>query len=57
MAQAKSKNAALRKADRTKEDEFYTILSYIEKELKYYKEHFKGKTIFCNCDDPETSNF
>ena len=57
MAQAKSKNAALRKADRTKEDEFYTILSYIEKELKYYKEHFKGKTIFCNCDDPESSNF
>lgn len=54
---AKAKNAALRKADRAKEDEFYTILSYIEKELRHYKEHFKDKIIFMNCDDPETSNF
>lgn len=40
-----------------KEDEFYTQLTDIEKELKYYKEHFKGKTILCNCDDPRVSNF
>lgn len=50
-------NAALRKADKAKEDEFYTQLSDIEKELSHYKEHFKGKTILCNCDDPRVSNF
>ena len=50
-------NAALRKADKAKEDEFYTQLSDIEKELSHYKEHFYGKTILCNCDDPRISNF
>jgi len=50
-------NKTLARAKDTKNDEFYTQLSDIEKELKYYKEYFKGKTIFCNCDDPETSNF
>ena len=50
-------NAALRKADRIKEDEFYTQLSDIEKELSHYKEYFRGKTILCNCDDPRISNF
>ncbi|MBR5400767.1 MAG: adenine-specific methyltransferase EcoRI family protein [Treponema sp.] len=50
-------NAALRKADRIKEDEFYTQLPDIEKELSHYKEYFKGKTILCNCDDPRISNF
>lgn len=50
-------NKALNKANKAKEDEFYTQISDIEKELKHYKEHFKGKTVFCNCDDPETSNF
>jgi len=50
-------NKDLNKANRNKKDEFYTQLTDIEKELRYYKEHFKGKTIFCNCDDPETSNF
>jgi len=54
---AKAKNGALTAANRAKEDEFYTMLTDIEKELKHYKEHFIGKTIFCNCDDPETSNF
>jgi hypothetical protein len=44
-------------AKKIKADEFYTQLSDIEKELKNYKNHFKGKTVFCNCDDPETSNF
>ena len=51
------KNAALGKARNNKEDEFYTQLSDIEKELSHYKEHFKGKTILCNCDDPRVSNF
>ena len=54
---AKPKNAALNKAIIAKEDEFYTQLSDIEKELRHYKEHFKDKIVFCNCDDPEASNF
>ncbi len=53
----KSWNSNLRKANKAKNDEFYTQLSDIEKELGHYKEHFKWKTIFCNCDDPEESNF
>jgi len=44
-------------AKKLKTDEFYTQLSDIERELKNYKDHFKGKIVFCNCDDPETSNF
>lgn len=40
-----------------KADEFYTQLSLIESELKHYKGHFKGKVVFCNCDDPFESNF
>lgn len=54
---AKAKNLALNQAGIAKEDEFYTKLTDIEKELRHYREHFKGKVIFCNCDDPETSNF
>jgi len=53
----KSSNSNLRKANKAKNDEFYTQLSDIEKELWHYKQHFKGKNIFCNCDDPEESNF
>lgn len=47
----------LNKAKNEKNDEFYTILSDIEKEVKHYKKHFKNKTVFCNCDDPRVSNF
>lgn len=54
---AKAKNAALTAANKAKEDEFYTKITDIEKELKHYKQHFKGKVVFMNCDDPETSNF
>ncbi|MDD4157329.1 MAG: adenine-specific methyltransferase EcoRI family protein [Candidatus Cloacimonetes bacterium] len=50
-------NASLRKAGKTKNDEFYTQLTDIEKEMKYYKAHFKNKVVFCNCDDPYESNF
>ena len=50
-------NTALRKADKNKNDEFYTQLCDIEKELSHYKEHFYGKTVLCNCDDPRVSNF
>ncbi len=50
-------NAILHKAKSAKKDEFYTQLTDIEKELNYYKEHFEGKTVFCNCDDPTWSAF
>jgi hypothetical protein len=44
-------------AKKAKKDEFYTQLTDIEKELKNYKQHFKGKTVLCNCDDPRVSKF
>ena len=47
----------LAKAKDAKKDEFYTQLDDIAKELKYYKPYFKGKVVFCNCDDPYESNF
>lgn len=50
-------NAKLRKADKAKNDEFYTQLSDIENELSHYKEFFKGKIVLCNCDDSYESNF
>lgn len=51
------KNKNLRDARREKNDEFYTLLPDIENELKWYKDHFKDKVVYCNCDDPESSNF
>lgn len=50
-------NTNLARASRDKNDEFYTRLTDIEKELRHYRKHFKGKTILCNCDDPFESNF
>ena len=50
-------NKSLNQANVAKKDEFYTQLSDIEKELKHYKNHFKGKSVLCNCDDPRVSNF
>lgn len=47
----------LQEAKKAKRDEFYTQLTDIEKELKHYRDQFAGKTIYCNCDDPESSNF
>ena len=47
----------LDEAKLSKEDEFYTQLADIERELKHYKSHFKGKVVYCNCDDPRVSNF
>ncbi|MBR1928368.1 MAG: adenine-specific methyltransferase EcoRI family protein [Paludibacteraceae bacterium] len=49
--------ADLKQAKVAKQDEFYTQLVDIEKELKYYKQHFQGKVVLCNCDDPYESNF
>ncbi len=50
-------NSNLQKANKAKKDEFYTQLTDIEKELRHYKDHFKDKTVFCNCDDPFESHF
>jgi hypothetical protein len=50
-------NANLHKAKKGKNDEFFTQLADIEKELKHYKKHFKNKTVLCNCDDPRISAF
>ena len=47
----------LQNAKESKQDEFYTQLVDIELELKNYKDFFKGKVVFCNCDDPFESNF
>lgn len=52
-----ARNEDLNKAKDAKKDEFYTQLSDIEKEMRYYRKHFAGKTVFCNCDDPFESNF
>ena len=38
-------------------DEFYTRMEDIADELPYYKRHFRDKTVYCNCDDPLSSNF
>lgn len=50
-------NSALSAAVKAKKDEFYTLLTDIEKEMRYYRKHFKDKTVLCNCDDPFESNF
>ena len=52
-----SGNKTLGRAKKAKEDEFYTRLEDIERELAHYRAHFKGKTVLCNCDDPRVSNF
>ncbi|QQG40631.1 MAG: adenine-specific methyltransferase EcoRI family protein [Candidatus Levyibacteriota bacterium] len=55
--QTKSLNKNLHSARTAKTDEFYTQLVDIEKELKHYKDQFRGKVVYCNCDDPFESNF
>ena len=50
-------NTNLTAAKKAKNDEFYTQLSDIEKELRFYKKHFEGKVVYCNCDDHEWSQF
>lgn len=52
-----STNNNLQKAKNTKNDEFYTQLTDIDKELAHYKEHFRDKIVYCNCDDPTKSAF
>jgi len=50
-------NAGLGQAKKAKQDEFYTQMNDIMAEMRYYQEQFRGKVIFCNCDDPYESNF
>ncbi len=52
-----AKNESLGAAKTAKKDEFYTQLTDIEKEMRHYRAHFRGKTVLCNCDDPFESNF
>ena len=52
-----SRNVNLHAAKRGKLDEFYTQLGDIENELRHYEPHFKGKVVYCNCDDPRVSQF
>jgi hypothetical protein len=54
---SKQLNKNLQSAKRQKNDEFYTRLTDIEKELRHYKGHLKNKVVLCNCDDPRISNF
>ena len=50
-------NTNLRTAKKSKNDEFYTLMEDIEKEMRYYKDFFKGKVVYCNCDDAREINF
>ena len=52
-----AKNDNLHKAKTAKNDEFYTTKSTVEAELSHYWDHFKGKIVYCNCDDPYESEF
>ncbi|KFX00115.1 adenine-specific methyltransferase EcoRI family protein [Pectobacterium carotovorum] len=50
-------NKTLSKAKKAKKDEFYTQIVDIEREMQHYRDHFKGKVVYCNCDDPYISAF
>ena len=52
-----AKNASFDRARKAKQDEFYTQLTDIEREMRYFRQHFNEKTVLCNCDDPFESNF
>ena len=54
---ARPGNSNLHDSSRNKQDEFYTNLQLIEDELDWYRPHFMGKRVLCNCDDPYESNF
>lgn len=56
-----SQNQGLAAAKAAKKDEFYTQFVDIQKEVEAYLEFdsdtFRGKVVYCNCDDPFESNF
>ena len=51
------KNKSMHRARLAKNDEFYTQKNDIENELHHYDDHFNGKVVYCNCDDPQVSEF
>jgi hypothetical protein len=55
--QKMSANQNLRKAKKEKNDEFYTQFEDVNRECQHYRDYFRDKVIFCNCDDPAESNF
>lgn len=57
MKQKNGKNRSLGKARKAKNDEFYTQLKDIDKEMCHYDGLFEGKVVYCNCDNPRMSNF
>jgi len=57
MSAPATQNRNLGRARAVKNDEFYTQKPDIERELLHYEQHFRGKTVLCNCDDPRVSNF
>jgi cytochrome c-type biogenesis protein CcmE len=52
-----NENSGLHTAKSNKKDEFYTQIVDIEREMRHYRHHFKGKVVYCNCDDPYVSAF
>ena len=54
-------SSSFNKAKKAKSDEFYTQYDDIQKEIEAYWEYnpnvFRGKVVYCNCDDPFESNF
>lgn len=52
-----NENSGLHAAKKNKKDEFYTQIIDIENELRHYRNHFKDKVVYCNCDDPYVSSF
>lgn len=50
-------NIKLNERKRNPNDEYYTLYEDIREDLEYYKEHFRGKTVYCPCDDYRRSNF
>lgn len=57
MSTMESKNSNLQRARRAKNDEFYTRIEDVEAELWHYRDHFRGKTVYLNCDNPRWSAF
>lgn len=57
MVAPKIGNKLLKRGFERKYDEYYTLREDIENELKHYSKFFKGKVVYCNCDDPEKSQF
>ncbi|MDA8002338.1 MAG: adenine-specific methyltransferase EcoRI family protein [Alphaproteobacteria bacterium] len=57
MSARAAQNRNLGRARAAQNDEFYTQLADIERELAHYAHHFRGRTVFCNCDDPRVSKF